>query len=668
MIKVQITRSWQLIGTIAIGLMTFVGGAMFTGFEARDRLLRYHAEAEALAWAQHLAGTIDDLPAIIAGEEPSERSITYFRNAKAVGTIFRYKFFGANGSLRFVSDDARWSNFHNVNAGEVSAVALEVAQTGASNITSRKGDGKLRPIHFATAYVPLMQSGSRIGVVETYIDHTERARQIDTILILAGLVIAVLTASAFLMPMFFASWQALKRHEVTRRLHHAASHDALTGLLNRAAFMRVLEGQVQRRNKFALLALDLDHFKSINDSQGHPVGDAVLREVATRLSAVTPGSLHVARLGGDEFAVLQVLQSERSHEAVRTGERIVESLTMSYPIAEADLRIGASVGIAYFPADAQSIERLLIAADLALYAAKHAGRGRVEVFTPEIEDAHRRRQRIEQRLREALDEGMFELNYQPLYAADGLTLRAFEALLRLKDEDGTPIPPSVFIPIAEELHLIDRIGSWVLGEATRKAAEWPADILIAVNLSPLQFRSGELVGIVQKVLHDSGLPARRLELEVTESVLLDNVESVIEQLKALKALGASIALDDFGTGYSSLSYLWRFPFDTLKVDATFMSGLADPSSRSREVLDTIIALGKVLDLHVTAEGVETFEQMQLLRTMDCDFMQGYLFGRPVPEIDVASTILRSALYRLRGADNVEDVEQAGEGEAQRRRA
>jgi EAL domain-containing protein (putative c-di-GMP-specific phosphodiesterase class I) len=232
------------------------------------------------------------------------------------------------------------------------------------------------------------------------------------------------------------------------------------------------------------------------------------------------------------------------------------------------------------------------------------------------------------------------LAYQPLYATDGLKLRGFEALLRMNDADGKPVSPAVFIPVAEEMGLIDRIGAWVLAEACRTAANWPEDVRIAVNLSPQQFEAGTIVGVVRDTLAATGLAPERLELEVTESLLLQDADSVIAQLEALKALGVMIALDDFGTGYSSLSYLWRFPFDKLKVDRSFMQDISDRNSKSREVLDTIIALGRVLELRVTAEGVETCEQAQALSEMKCDQMQGFLFGRPQPATDVAATILR----------------------------
>jgi EAL domain-containing protein (putative c-di-GMP-specific phosphodiesterase class I) len=314
---------------------------------------------------------------------------------------------------------------------------------------------------------------------------------------------------------------------------------------------------------------------------------------------------------------------------------------MPFALDSVEVRIGASVGTARHPLDGATRERMLMAADLALYAAKRAGRGRAIGFSPEIEQEYRTRIALETRLRQAVETEDFELFYQPLYATDGKTLRAFEALLRLKDKDGNRIAPSVFIPIAEELRLIDRIGRWVLNEACRTAILWPESVSVAVNLSPLQFLGGGLSEIVRQVLAETGLDPRRLELEMTESVLLEKPEDILIQLRTIKALGVSIALDDFGTGYSSLSYLWRFPFDTLKVDGSFMIGLSDPNSRSREVLDTIMALGRVLNLHITAEGVETHEQIEILQTLRCDFVQGYLLGRPVAATDVAAVILNA---------------------------
>jgi EAL domain-containing protein (putative c-di-GMP-specific phosphodiesterase class I) len=259
-----------------------------------------------------------------------------------------------------------------------------------------------------------------------------------------------------------------------------------------------------------------------------------------------------------------------------------------------------------------------------------------------MESERQSRLDLEARLRAALAEREFTLNFQPFFEHATGRLEGFEALLRLSDNDGKPIAPEVFIPIAEEIGLIGEIGEWVIREACGVAADWPDDLIVAVNMSPMQFQDEDIVDTVAGALRESGLPARRLELEVTETILIANTERVLKVLRRLKEVGVSIALDDFGTGYSSLSYLWRFPFDKLKVDKSFMAELGQPDSRTMEVLNTIIALGKVLNMRVAAEGVETEEQSALLKRLACDLVQGFLFGRPMPVADIAATILNNA--------------------------
>lgn len=634
--------NWMLA---LVGAFVFIGATIWVSLIARDAILRQDAEVKALEWGEHFVTHFDDLERVLFGELSQLRTLRSSQEPELTGGVFRYKIFDLNGKLRLSSDKATWQQMH-AYPDDISFIAARVARTGRPVVTTRFGDGQSRPKLYATAYFPLAKSYGIIGAGEVYIDHTERAKLLDGILIVAGSVLMALTTIAFLVPLLFAAWEARGRRDTMRQLRHIAAHDELTGLRNRAAFLESTEVLIARDAAFALHLVDLDRFKDVNDTYGHPLGDELLRQVASRLADIAGSGMVLARLGGDEFAILQPLGQTGMDEPGQLGRRAVASLCMPFALGAVEVSIGASVGSSLHPLDGNSRERLLMAADLALYAAKRAGRGRTVGFTPEIEQAYRTRIALETRLRQAVEAEDFELYYQPLYATDGTSLRAFEALLRMKGSDGGTIGPAVFVPIAEELRLIDRIGRWVMREACRTATLWPDDLCVAVNLSPLQFLGGGLAEIVRQVLDETGLDPKRLELEMTESVLLEKPEEILIQLHAIKAMGVSIALDDFGTGYSSLSYLWRFPFDTLKVDGSFMAGLSDPHSRSREVLDTIMALGRVLNLHITAEGVETREQIEILQALRCDFVQGYLLGRPVASTEVASVIVNA--FRAQG--------------------
>ncbi|MGL4438004.1 MAG: putative bifunctional diguanylate cyclase/phosphodiesterase [Bosea sp. (in: a-proteobacteria)] len=638
------------IAALLIGAMIFVGGALWIGNATKARMLAADAIMAGQTWGKHLGSSIPDLEAVMEGAEPVAETREFLQRLQSIGHIFRYKLFDQTGTLRFVSDDQRWGHLDTRRLEEHNPFAAQVIRSGEPYLTARQGDGISRPKVFASAYLPLRLDGRAIGTLEVYVDHTERAQTLAKELIITGLQIGGLSTLAFFLPMSAFLWQSRLRRSAHNRLQHVASHDDLTGTLNRTAVHGAISRLIHENKRFALHFVDLDRFKDVNDSLGHATGDALLRKVTERLRDVVGENSAIGRLGGDEFAIVQIL---RVHgDAERLAQRIVNTVAIPYPLGDHDVQIGCSVGYSFSGINGSDTAELLKAADTALYAAKNSGRGRAVAYDVEMEEQRRARLALESCLRTAVVSNDFELHYQPLYETDGVSLRGFEALLRMRDQDGNPVSPSIFIPLAEEMGLIERIGGWVLKEACTTAALWPEDLTVAVNLSPLQFAGEPIVEVVSRCLAETGLPAGRLELEVTESVLLEHPESVIADLTALKALGVSIALDDFGTGYSSLSYLWRFPFDKLKVDRSFMSGLSDHGSKSREVLKTIIALGRVLELEITAEGVETDAQIDLLRQMDCDYVQGFLFGRPMPSTEVAATILRAALNNLPASASV----------------
>jgi diguanylate cyclase (GGDEF)-like protein len=416
----------------------------------------------------------------------------------------------------------------------------------------------------------------------------------------------------------------------------------LTGLANRGNLIdrlsTLLAASAQQRGHLAVHFIDLDHFKETNDRFGHDGGDFLLKTIAERLRAVTRSNDVVARLGGDEFVLVQPNISGRG-QAEEFAHRLSAALAEPMRLRQHELFTTVSIGVALAPADGDTPERLLKSADLAVYKSKAEGRNRVRFFLPEMDVELQDRIELEEVIRDAVLHDGFELHYQPIFQMSDRRLIGFEALIRLPRADGTLIPPLVFIPIAEEMRLIDKIGTWVLQEACRTAAGWPKHLTVAVNLSPAQFVPGSVSEIVAAALAAANLEPCRLELEITETLLLGDSESVMSELKALKELGVAIVMDDFGTGYSSLSYLWRFPFDKIKIDRSFMQGF-DGSDRDAEtVVKTIISLGRELHMHVTVEGVETAKQAAFLDSANGEQAQGFYFGRPVPASELAASIL-----------------------------
>lgn len=428
--------------------------------------------------------------------------------------------------------------------------------------------------------------------------------------------------------------------EITEREHrisHMALNDALTGLPNRVFFREQLDTRLRRLRELdsylSILSLDLDGFKHVNDTLGHPFGDKLLIEVSRRLSKIMPDAF-VSRLGGDEFAII-LDEDCKSDQSMRHSRKVIEAIQRPFVIDGQQALIGTSIGIAIAPSDGTSADALLKNADLALYRAKQDGRGVFRFFEPALNDEAQYRRQLEIDLREALLLGQFELHFQPIFAAEGRQVVCFEALLRWNHPKRSLIGPNQFVRVAEESGLMLRIGEWVLQEACRRAHDWPGHIRVAVNVSPIQFRNPALNRVILQALANSGLAAERLELEITESIFLDNSSDTVRMLHRLRKLGVRISLDDFGTGFSSLSYLRTFPFDKIKIDKSFVDDIETESSAAA-IVQAIVDLAKALGMETTAEGVEHIEQYERLRAQGCSSIQGYLLGRPVCAVEAAS--------------------------------
>ena len=425
-----------------------------------------------------------------------------------------------------------------------------------------------------------------------------------------------------------------EKRQAEERITHLAHYDTVTELWNRVSFRekvdRALAEAREKGQSAALLCLDLDQFKSINDTLGHPVGDALLKSVGRRIKACARGRDIVARLGGDEFAILQ-LSPWLPTETMILARQIIDAFASPFKLEHGDIAISASIGIA--PDDGWETDALLKKADLALHTAKAEGSAAYRFFEPEMEAWAHRRRALEVGLRSALEKGEIHVVFQPLVDLRKGTIAGCEALARWQSPEWGFVSPAEFIPVAESSGLIEAIGEWVMREAIKQARRWPDDTVVAVNLSPAQFRSSKLLATVVGALADGGLPPHRLELEMTESIFLDGSEQVQEMLKNLRTLGVRTSLDDFGTGYSSLSYLRQFPFDKIKIDKSFIDDVA-ARDESLAIIRAIVALADALGMSTTAEGVESLPQLAKLRDAGCTQIQGYVFSppRPAPEI------------------------------------
>jgi diguanylate cyclase (GGDEF)-like protein len=626
------------VAMLVTALCLLIGGILAGTKVTTDYLLFQDATSTARNWARLLAETVTDLEQIAAGEQPTKASMTLFEWAQKAGQVFRYEIYNREGYSQLVSDHG----VTQVNLSTFSPEAVRALATNGPIVDVRAGILAGKPKFYGLAYVPVIVDGRAVAIVAAYVDETEKHNLFYRTSLMAALSLCALAALSFGFPALAWYRRTKEKQQADRRIRFLAHHDALTSLANRAQLIESLEAALAvlplRHDGIAVHFLDLDRFKQVNDSLGHDGGDALLKTVAERLRAVIRIGDVVARLGGDEFVVVQTGIAGKA-QAEDFARRIISAVTAPMILKDRPFSVTISVGVALAPADGVEPERLLKSADLALYKAKADGRNCFRLFVAEMDSDLQVRFNLEAMVRDAVLHDRFQLHYQPLFEMAERRLIGYEALIRLPAEDGKLIPPLVFIPVAEDLQLIDKIGAWVLREACRTAATWPEHLTVAVNLSPAQFLVGRVSDIVAAALKEAGLAAHRLELEITETLLLGNSEAIMAELRTLKAMGVAIVMDDFGTGYSSLSYLWRFPFDKIKIDRSFMQGFDGSGRDVRTVVKTIIALGRELNMRVTVEGVETAAQAAFLDNVDGDQAQGFFFGRPMPASEVSANIL-----------------------------
>jgi diguanylate cyclase (GGDEF)-like protein len=628
--------------------MAVLAGSVVLGVEtAVDRAVSADARARAEDWARYFIDSLPGVDRLLAGGALDAQQKSVVATAAKVGNVFRFKLYGPMGKTIVQSDAESFGKDEDDEhvEDEVFDVIKDHQPVVSLNDGTRERD---MPALYAEAYVPVFTAGGAWrAVVETYVDETKTAAFFKTSFATLAAVLGIGMALAFGIPTLAFLIRTRQAREVKHRADYLENHDRVTNLLNRAGFVTRLGQKIAAARPGSTLALamfDIDDFKAINDAFGHAAGDEFLKHVAHAIGRLGAPGDFMARAGSDQFML--ALSRPDADAVLETVEAMREALREPLHTAGRRVCARASAGIALIEAAGEGVEDAIQHAELALYQSKIDGKNTSRLFSFAMEADMRARRQLEQLVRAAAAEHRFELYYQPLLAAASKECLGFEALLRLRGADGELVPPMTFIPVAEQIGLIDEIGTWALMEATRTAATWPAPLFVSVNLSVRQFVSGELTETVRTALAASGLAPERLELEVTESLLMDNTESVARQLKALKALGVSIAMDDFGTGYSSLAYLWQFGFDKLKIDRSFVTALGVDAQKAREVLDTIVMLAHRLGMRVTAEGIETERQAAVLEILSCDQFQGYLYGRPAPVGDLAP-LLRPGTAEMR---------------------
>lgn len=523
----------------------------------------------------------------------------------------------------------------------------------------RQGDGRRHPRHYAVMHHPVFDKDRLVSVIRLFVDLDQRYAAHLQLIVMVLAMATVFFGVSFGIPMMRLVVLSKKKTEVDAKAHFLAKHDPLTGLKNRRSFLHdaemIHEASRTSGRAYAIHYLDLDHFKQANDTLGHSFGDDLLREAARRMQDATEGEALIARMGGDEFAILQTGIGQ-PEEADSDGQKIIKAFRDPFELQEQSLCVAASIGTALFPRDDDDLDGLVKKADTALYWVKRSERGTNACYFPEMESDLIQRKQIEEQIRLALENDRFELHFQPQVSLVSGRVSGFEALVRMRDVEGNLIPPDDFIAVAEESDLICAIGDWVLRRSVRVASLWPDHLSVAVNVSPRQFGSDTFLSSVSGTLQDFDFDPGRLEIEITEGLLFEDTERNSEILKEIGELGVSLSMDDFGTGYSSLSYLWRLPIDKIKIDRSFMRMGGGDVMNTSVILRTIIELAHRLEMTVVAEGVESVEQVCMMRSLNCDFIQGYFYSRPIPETEVAAYLLQ----QFRGSRNAAAENDAAE--------
>jgi len=590
--------------------------------------IQTHAMQKSATWSKAVTAEHPALTQLSHGSTLTPLQAEMLGQTVHGSDIFLFKIFGPEGRELITSDNV----YGTKPKGEVNQTARSVFETNTPYseffANSERGD---RPAAYVESYIVIQDSsGAAIGVAEAYVDVTALDIALHGTFYTLSTALVFGCAVIYLLPSLFLIYRNDQLRQRDRALLHLSLCDVLTGALNRRAFNDQMEAAFSARaadgKPLGFMFIDVDFFKSINDEHGHDYGDQFLKHIAGVISTQVRSDDIFGRFGGDEFVLIT---QDRSAKALQDfAQKIQTGVSRPFTYAGQTTRPRLSIGTHISPSP-ESSKQAMHCADLALYQAKAAGRNRIVAYDSRFDAALQRKRHVDSSLRAGLTGQGLYLDFQPVFRNNGTLIAGFEALLRLTDDAGEQISPAEFIPIAENAGLINDIGHFALCGAVAAAKSWPDDTFVAVNLSAVQFKAGTLVETVGAVLETTGFPAHRLELEVTESLLLEDEERVGRQISGLKTLGVSMALDDFGTGYSSLGYLWKYQFDKLKVDRVFLEGYDFYTAKYRDIISAIVMLGHRLGMEVTVEGIEKPDQLDMLAKLGCDTFQGYLLGRPM---------------------------------------
>jgi len=593
--------------------------------------------------AAYINDRVPELEEIVKTGTPTPAQLQKLEVMRELGHVFLVKLFAPDGRLVLITGESSTPNGGDY-IGRISAPAREAFQTGSNQLAVKNGKSEAsRPDNYIQSYQRALGSnGQPVGIFELFVDQTNMVAFLQAIFGWAAAGLALLGALAYLVPAFAFMRRNADATRAENTISYLTEFDPLTSLMSRHSFTQRLDQALSRPYAYlstdAIVFIDIDNFKAINDEFGHEGGDRFIVHIAEAIKSHLPEDAYAARFGGDEFTISLPGISETRLRKICSKILAAARKPARYDNQMITGQISIGAHICHRKAGSNE---LLRAADIALYNAKNSGKNRFVLFNESMADQLKTRRDLERRLQVAHERREFELNYQPIIDRRTLKIAGFEALLRLPDGNGGYISPEEFIPVAESIGMIAPISKWAIHEALSTARTWPGKLFVAVNLSPRQFEDGNLVETIRTAVEQTGFPAKRLELEVTESLFLGNTESVDTQIEELKRLGSSIALDDFGTGYSSIGYLIHYGFDKLKIDRSFLLAHDKDPDKLHCVLETIVSLGHGLGMCVTAEGIETPEQATMLAELHCDLFQGYHYGKPMDREEVALVLLRA---------------------------
>ncbi len=633
-------RSWikTAVTLIVLGIIIAIAG---TGLVARttDRMLKSDARIEAENWSSYLTLNITDYQQILEGVAPSPASQTFFEQARQVGRVYRFKLYDLTGRLRLSSDDPGRTKQEQANLFvEIPAVRpmldskqpfVRVGEIGSGGQTS----------YFAESVVPVAANGKPIGFLQVLISQDKRRELFLSAATEGAVTMGILLAIG---PAWGFWYRTRQKRSIERRLNYATTHDPLTGLMNRSAWLRSFSEALSRtapeRPVLTVLSVEISGVRFANETLGNSAGDHLLKVSAERLAEVAGSTSFIARIGASKFGLLAAPFSD-AMDVAKLAQTIIHDLSKPINFHGTNFSTEVSVGVALSPTDGSEQVHLVKAAEIASAIAHEAGRNCYRFFDASVEKVAERQRQLERFAGEALDLNALDVHYQPIIGLKDGKLKGFEALLRVTHPELGPLSPAEFVAAAENSGNIERIGAWCIEQACRIARQWPDPLTLSVNISPIQFESGRLIANLRRILDKTRFPAYRLELEITEGIMLGDAEFIHTQLRTLQEMGLRVSLDDFGTGYSSLSYLWKYPFSRIKIDQSFVRQIEE-SPMAKGIVTTIVSLGRSIGVPLTAEGIETPGQLAFLRQVKCEYGQGYLFSRPVPSAELAAIIIK----------------------------